>query len=85
MLQEMGMLPTKNFQRATFDGFEAIRGGLDPTEIIRKGPAAVLKEIGDKFACGELFLPELVAAGQAGEASINVLNQEITKRWKSVV
>jgi corrinoid protein of di/trimethylamine methyltransferase len=43
----------------------------------------VLKEIGDKFACGELFLPELVAAGQAGEASIAVLDEEITKRAQS--
>jgi corrinoid protein of di/trimethylamine methyltransferase len=43
----------------------------------------VLKEIGDKFACGELFLPELVAAGEAGEASIAVLDEEITKRAQS--
>lgn len=59
---------------------EAVKAGLDPTEVIKKGPALVLKEIGDKFACGEIFLPELVAAGQAGETSIAVLNEEISKR-----
>ena len=59
---------------------EAIKAKMDPTEVIKNGPAMVLKEIGDKFASGELFLPELVAAGQAGEASIAVLNEEITKR-----
>ncbi len=59
---------------------EALKADMDPTEVIKNGPAMVLKEIGDKFACGELFLPELVAAGQAGEASIAVLNEEITKR-----
>jgi trimethylamine corrinoid protein len=59
---------------------EAIKAGLDPTEVITKGPALVLKEIGDKFACGEIFLPELVAAGQAGETSIAVLNEEISRR-----
>jgi trimethylamine corrinoid protein len=73
-IQDYDVDQAKHFSR------EAIKEGLDPTEIIRNGPAVVLKEIGDKFACGELFLPELVAAGQAGEASINVLSQEITKR-----
>jgi len=62
---------------------EAVKAGLDPIEVIKKGPALVLKEIGDKFACGELFLPELVAAGEAGEASIAVLDEEITKRTQS--
>jgi len=59
---------------------EAVKAKMDPTEVIKNGPAMILKEIGDKFASGELFLPELVAAGQAGEASIAVLNEEITKR-----
>jgi len=62
---------------------EAIKAKMDPTEVIKNGPAIVLKEIGDKFANGELFLPELVAAGQAGEASIAVLNEEIAKRSQS--
>jgi trimethylamine corrinoid protein len=62
---------------------EALKAKMDPTEVIRNGPAIVLKEIGDRFANGELFLPELVAAGQAGEASIAVLNEEIAKRSQS--
>jgi len=62
---------------------EAIMAKMDPAEVIKNGPAIVLKEIGDKFANGELFLPELVAAGQAGEASIAVLNEEIAKRCQS--
>ena len=62
---------------------EALKAKMDPTEVIKNGPAIVLKEIGDKFANGELFLPELVAAGQAGEASIAVLNEEIAKRSQS--
>jgi trimethylamine corrinoid protein len=62
---------------------EAIKARMDPVDVIRNGPAKVLKEIGDKFARGELFLPELVAAGQAGEASIAVLNEEITRSSQS--
>jgi trimethylamine corrinoid protein len=62
---------------------EAIEARMDPVEVIKTGPATALKEIGDKFAHGELFLPELVAASQAGEASIAVLNEEIAKRSQS--
>ena len=76
-IQEYDVDQAKHFSE------EAIKGGLDPTEIIKRGPAVVLKEIGEKFACGELFLPELVAAGQAGEASIAVLNEEISRRSES--
>lgn len=36
VLQEMGMLPTKNFQRATFDGFEAISGRTMANTILKK-------------------------------------------------
>jgi corrinoid protein of di/trimethylamine methyltransferase len=39
-----------------------------------------LKEIGDMFGKGEIFLPELMAAAQAAEASVKVLNEEIAKR-----
>jgi trimethylamine corrinoid protein len=73
-----------NIDQAKHFSEEAIKGGLDPTEIIKKGPASALKEIGDKFSCGELFLPELVAAAQAGEASIAVLNEEISRRAESI-
>lgn len=62
---------------------EALKAKMDPAEVIKNGPANVLKEIGDKFANGELFLPELIATSQAGEASIAVLSEEIAKRSQS--
>ena len=62
---------------------EALKAKMDPAEVIKNGPANVLKEIGDKFANGELFLPELIAASQAGEASIAVLSEEIARRAES--
>jgi len=59
---------------------ESIKAGIDPVKIIENGPAMALKEIGDKFGRGELFLPELIAAAQAGQASIDILNKEISRR-----
>jgi trimethylamine corrinoid protein len=58
---------------------EAIEAKMDAVEVIKNGPALVLKEIGEKFARCEIFLPELMAAAQAGEASIAVLNEEIAR------
>jgi trimethylamine corrinoid protein len=63
---------------------EAVKAKMDPTDVIKNGSAMVLKEIGDKFAKCEIFLPELVAAGQAGEASIAVLNEEIAKHAQTI-
>jgi corrinoid protein of di/trimethylamine methyltransferase len=69
--------------QAKFYSQEALKARMDPTEVIKNGPAKALKEIGDRFANGELFLPELVAASQAGEASIAVLSEEITLQGES--
>lgn len=69
--------------QAKYYSQQALKAKMDPTEVINNGPALVLKDIGDRFAHGELFLPELVAAGQAGEASIGVLSEEIGKRAQS--
>jgi corrinoid protein of di/trimethylamine methyltransferase len=69
--------------QAKFYSQEALKARMDPTEVIKNGPAKALKEIGDRFANGELFLPELVAASQAGEASIAVLSEEITLHGES--
>jgi len=59
---------------------EAIKAQLDPVEVIEEGPGKALKEVGDMFGKGELFLPELMAAAQAAETSIKLLNEEIMKR-----
>jgi len=59
---------------------EAVKAQMNLAEVIENGPAKALKEVGDKFGRGELFLPELIAAAQAAEASIEILNKEIKRR-----
>src|SRR5512136_645048 len=43
---------------------EALDHGLDPMAGIEKGLAAGIREVGQKFGAGELFLPELVMAAE---------------------
>jgi len=72
-----------NAESAKHFAEESIKAGIDPAEVIEKGPAKALGEIGEMFGKGELFLPELIAAAEAGQAAIEVLNKEIAKQTKT--
>jgi len=58
---------------------EAIAQGLDPVTAINALKETV-ESIGHRFSTGEIFLPELVGAGNAMEGAMNILNAEILKR-----
>jgi len=59
---------------------EAVRLGIDPIEAIDDGLSKGVRTIGDKFASGEAFLTELVMAGEAMKAGVEVLRPVILKR-----
>ena len=66
--------------RARANAQEAIRLGIDPIEAIDDGLAKGVRTIGDKFAAGEAFLTELVMAGEAMKAGVEILRPIILKR-----
>jgi 5-methyltetrahydrofolate--homocysteine methyltransferase len=53
---------------------------MDPIEAIDEGLAKGVRTIGDKFAAGEDFLTELVMAGEAMKAGVEVLRPVILQR-----
>ena len=59
---------------------QAIDSGLDPLEAINEGFVPGVNQVGEQFSCGDMFLPELVMAGEAMKASISVLEPEMAKR-----
>jgi corrinoid protein of di/trimethylamine methyltransferase len=59
---------------------QAIAGGIDPLEAITKGFVAGVNKVGESFACGQAFLPELVMAGEAMKAAVSTLEPEMKKR-----
>jgi corrinoid protein of di/trimethylamine methyltransferase len=59
---------------------KAINLGIDPLEAINKGFVAGVNFVGDQFSCGNMFLPELVMAGEAMKAAVAVLEPELQKR-----
>jgi len=52
---------------------KALDEGIDPLEAISNGFVVGVNQVGDSFACGNAFLPELVMAGEAMKAAIAVL------------
>jgi corrinoid protein of di/trimethylamine methyltransferase len=59
---------------------QSVEAGMDPLESITKGYLVGVNEVGESFACGNVFLPELVMAGEAMKAAIAVLEPELKKR-----
>lgn len=62
---------------------QAVEAGVDPLDAITKGYMPGVNEVGDSFACGNVFLPELVMAGEAMKAAIAVLEPELKKSGTS--
>jgi len=52
---------------------QALSGGLNPLNCINQGLTPGMNRVGDLFASGEYFLPDLIAAGEAMKAALAVL------------
>jgi corrinoid protein of di/trimethylamine methyltransferase len=58
---------------------DAIARGIAPMDAINKGYIAGIDVVGERFGCGEMFLPQLVMAGEAMKSAIAVLEDELAK------
>ncbi|HII02893.1 TPA: dimethylamine corrinoid protein 3 [Methanosarcinaceae archaeon] len=59
---------------------EALKGGIDPVEIIEHGFTAGMQEVGEQFEQGTVFLPHVLAAAEAMKAGIEVMKPEMERR-----
>jgi corrinoid protein of di/trimethylamine methyltransferase len=59
---------------------QAVKTRLDPLDVLNKGFIVGVNQVGENFACGNAFLPELVMAGEAMKAAIAVLEPEMNRR-----
>ena len=66
--------------RARAAAEDAVKLGIDPIQAIDDGLARGVRTIGDRFAAGEAFLTELVMAGEAMKAGVEVLRPIILQR-----
>jgi len=59
---------------------EALDAGMDPLEAIDKGFKPGMDVVGEGFANGELFIPDLMMSGEAMKTAIATLEPELLKR-----
>jgi corrinoid protein of di/trimethylamine methyltransferase len=81
LFQEMAQavidgLPDKARQLAE----EALRAEIDPLTAIDQGFKPGMDAVGDGFAKGELFIPDLMMSGEAMKAAIATLEPELMAR-----
>ncbi len=62
---------------------QALEAGVDPLIALTDGYVVGVNEVGDNFAVGAAFLPELVMAGEAMKAAIAVLEPAMKASGKS--
>jgi 5-methyltetrahydrofolate--homocysteine methyltransferase len=53
--------------------------GMDPLEMINQGIRPALDVMGDRFANGSIFLPEMMLAAKAADAAVAVLEPAMLK------
>jgi len=56
---------------------KAVEANIPPLEAVTNGLAKGVREIGDKFSKGEVFLVELILAGEAMKAGMSLLLPKI--------
>lgn len=59
---------------------KSLEAGMDPVKVIEEGISKALRDVGDRFERGELFLVQLAAAAEAAMQAIKVLEPELMAR-----
>jgi 5-methyltetrahydrofolate--homocysteine methyltransferase len=62
----------------------ALDGGADPLVLIQEVVVPALTEVGRRFEELEIYLPELIEAGQAGKAVSDLIEEEMVKKGGSL-
>ena len=58
---------------------QALKAGFTPTDVIEKGMVAGLDIVGERFATGEMFLPEMMLSAVAAREGIAVATKGMEK------
>jgi len=68
-----------NTDEAVSAAKDAVKLGVDLLKVIEEGLAKGIREVGEKFANGEIFLPELVMAAETMKRALEILEPELRK------
>jgi len=60
----------------------ALRAGVDPVDALEKGLSKGLREVGQRYERGELFIVHLIAAAEAMKSAVSILEPRILEARK---
>lgn len=60
----------------------AVEAEIDPLEAVELGLAQGMEVVGDRFECGDAYLPELMMAGDAFKSAMEILRPELMRQKK---
>jgi corrinoid protein of di/trimethylamine methyltransferase len=63
---------------------QALAEGVEPLTIINKGLMSGMNIVGEKFATGEYFLPDLIIAAEGMQKAMELLEPELQARQQKV-
>jgi corrinoid protein of di/trimethylamine methyltransferase len=63
---------------------QALAGGLEPLIIIREGLMPGMNTVGEFFACGDYFLPDLIIAADGMKRAMDLLEPELRARQQAL-
>lgn len=68
----------------------ALKAGVDPEEVIQQGFIPAMEVVGDKFASGKIYVPEMLLAARAMKAALDrvkplLVGKEIKTLGKAVI
>jgi len=58
---------------------QALAQGILPLDAINQGFVLGVNQVGQQYGCGDMFLPDLVMAGEAMKAAVAVLEPEMQR------
>jgi len=59
----------------------ALAAGLDPLQILNEGLMRGADDVGKRFESGEYFLPELMLAGRALKAAMDIVKPALLEKY----
>ena len=63
---------------------KALMDAVDPLEIVDQAMMPAMKTVGDKFSCGEIYLPEMLRATEVWNEVMKILKPKILQKGKSL-
>jgi corrinoid protein of di/trimethylamine methyltransferase len=66
-------------ERAAELATQALAEGMDPLVAIEQGYVPGLRDVGEQFSCGEMYLPEMMLAARAMQKAVVVLEPEMAR------